>query len=249
MNTCRYLRACLAALSLTLMFGAAPVSGQEGFKGGGTVFTRTAKKVHTAKRPAAARISPQAIEANERGDFYFNEGRYEEAIASYQRAIKLYPRYEEAYLGLGDAYKELKRYEEAVGAYKQAIKLKPNYADAFNGLGDVYEALGRQTEADAAHDKAKTSYTSGGLLNGKAIKLVTPSYPAIARAARASGLVVVEVLVDETGQVIRARALSGQPLLVAAAVKAASESVFSPTLLSGQPVKVTGTINYNFSAQ
>jgi periplasmic protein TonB len=90
---------------------------------------------------------------------------------------------------------------------------------------------------------------SGGVLNGKAINLPKPSYPGIARAARASGTVVVQVLIDENGNVVSASAVSGHPLLTAAAVGAARQAKFSPTKLSGQPVKVTGVIQYNFVAQ
>lgn len=87
---------------------------------------------------------------------------------------------------------------------------------------------------------------SGGVLNGKAVSLPKPPYPAIAKSARAAGTVVVQVTIDESGKVISARAISGHPLLQAAAVQAAYGARFSPTQLSGQPVKVTGTISYNF---
>src|SRR5437588_4484123 len=90
---------------------------------------------------------------------------------------------------------------------------------------------------------------SGGVMNGKAVHLVTPPYPAIARSAHASGAVQVQVLIDENGNVIAAHAMSGHPLLQAAAVSAARSSKFSPTKLSGQPVKVNGVIVYNFVAQ
>ncbi len=90
---------------------------------------------------------------------------------------------------------------------------------------------------------------SGGVLNGKAISLPKPAYPPIARAAHASGTVVVQVLIDENGSVVSAHAVSGHPLLQAAAVGAAKSARFSPTKLSGQPVKVTGVIQYNFVAQ
>jgi protein TonB len=90
---------------------------------------------------------------------------------------------------------------------------------------------------------------SGGVLNGKAVHLVQPPYPAIAKQAHASGTVVVQVLIDENGNVVSAHATSGHPLLQAAAVAAARASKFSPTKLSGQPVKVTGMIQYNFVAQ
>ncbi len=89
---------------------------------------------------------------------------------------------------------------------------------------------------------------SGGILNGKAISLPKPEYPAIARAAEASGAVHVQITVDEAGEVISARAVSGHPLLQAAAVAAAQQAKFAPTKLSGQPVKITGVIVYNFVA-
>jgi protein TonB len=90
---------------------------------------------------------------------------------------------------------------------------------------------------------------SGGVLNGKAISLPKPAYPPIARQAHASGTVVVQVTIDENGGVISAHAVSGHPLLQAVAVAAARGARFSPTKLSGQPVKVTGVITYNFVAQ
>jgi protein TonB len=90
---------------------------------------------------------------------------------------------------------------------------------------------------------------SGGVLNGKAISLPKPAYPPIARAAHAAGTVVVQVLIDENGNVVSAHAVSGHPLLQAVAVGAARQARFSPTKLSGQPVKVTGVIQYNFVGQ
>jgi periplasmic protein TonB len=87
---------------------------------------------------------------------------------------------------------------------------------------------------------------SGGVLNGKAISLPKPQYPAVAKAARQTGTVTVQVTIDENGSVISARAVGGPPLLQASAVQAAYGARFSPTKLSGQPVKVTGVITYNF---
>ena len=88
----------------------------------------------------------------------------------------------------------------------------------------------------------------GGVLNGKALELPKPAYPPIARAAHASGTVVVQVTIDEEGHVIAAHAVSGHPLLQAASVAAAREAKFAPTRLAGEPVKVTGVIQYNFVA-
>jgi TonB family protein len=88
---------------------------------------------------------------------------------------------------------------------------------------------------------------SRGVLNGVAIHLPTPVYPDAARRMRAEGLVVVEVIIDENGKVVSANAVSGPGLLRGFAVQAAYRARFSPTKLSGQPVKVTGTINYKFT--
>lgn len=90
---------------------------------------------------------------------------------------------------------------------------------------------------------------SGGVLNGKATSMPKPQYPAIAKQARAQGTVTVQVTVSESGSVLSANAVSGHPLLRAAAVAAARQARFSPTLLSGQPVKVSGVITYNFTLQ
>lgn len=90
---------------------------------------------------------------------------------------------------------------------------------------------------------------SGGVLNGKAISKPAPVYPPIAKAAKASGTVVVQVTIDESGKVISAKAISGHPLLQAAAVQAAYQAQFTPTKLSGQPVKVTGVLTYVFEPQ
>jgi TonB family protein len=87
---------------------------------------------------------------------------------------------------------------------------------------------------------------SFGVLNGKAISKPAPAYPAAAMAARVSGTVVVQITVDECGDVEKADLVSGHPLLREAALGAAYRSRFTPTRLSGHPVKIAGTITYNF---
>jgi TonB family protein len=92
----------------------------------------------------------------------------------------------------------------------------------------------------------KGTVVSGGVLEGKAVSKPQPAYPQVAKAVKATGAVVVQVTVDEQGQVTEARAVSGHPLLRAAAESAARQARFTPTLLSGKPVKVSGTLTYNF---
>lgn len=88
-----------------------------------------------------------------------------------------------------------------------------------------------------------------GVINGSATSLPKPLYPAAAKAIRAQGDVSVQVTIDETGRVISAKAVSGHPLLKAVSETAAQNAKFAPTLLSNQPVKVTGIIVYKFTAQ
>jgi TonB family protein len=88
---------------------------------------------------------------------------------------------------------------------------------------------------------------SGGILNGKTTSLPLPAYPAAAKAVKASGAVNVQVTFDEQGNVVSATAISGHPLLRAAAEEAARNAKLAPTLLNGIPVAVTGILVYNFT--
>jgi len=88
---------------------------------------------------------------------------------------------------------------------------------------------------------------SGGVFQGSAVRRLSPIYPHLTRVSRTSGSVVVEVIVDEFGNVTAARALSGHPLLREAAVAAARRWRWNPTLLTGVPVQVVGTITFNFT--
>ena len=87
---------------------------------------------------------------------------------------------------------------------------------------------------------------SGGVLAGKAKQKVEPVYPPKAKGAHIEGAVVVEVTVGETGSVLSARAVSGHPLLRDASVAAARGWTFAPTEIGGTPVKVIGTITFNY---
>jgi len=87
----------------------------------------------------------------------------------------------------------------------------------------------------------------GGVLNGKAVERPSPVWPPEAREV--SGAVTVHVLVGEEGNVLKAWAVSGPEPLRQAAVDAATRTKFSPTKLSGRPVKIAGVLVYNFVMQ
>ncbi len=127
-------------------------------------------------------------------------------------------------------------------------------SDTFVSSSDMTLVNGGQIkgELNTARDKSLTGFVlpqkqvAGGILNGKAVQLPKPAYPAAARAAKAKGAVNVEVTLGESGNVVAASAVSGHPLLRAAAVEAARSAKFAPTLIEGIPVKVSGIIVYNF---
>jgi TonB family protein len=108
---------------------------------------------------------------------------------------------------------------------------------------DVEEAA-QPPEVDQEDVNAKDA-VKVGVLNSRAISLPQPAYPPIAKTAKVSGKVTVQVLVDEQGRVIAARAISGHPLLQSAAVTAARQAKFRPRNVNGKPVKVSGTIVYD----
>jgi periplasmic protein TonB len=84
------------------------------------------------------------------------------------------------------------------------------------------------------------------LINSKALVLPKPPYPPLAKQIRLQGTVVIQVLIDENGKVLSARPVSGHPMLIAEAQRAAMQAKFSPTTLNGVAVKVSGMISYNF---
>jgi TonB family protein len=131
----------------------------------------------------------------------------------------------------------------------------PELSTSFPALSRVdhrrYDAIesavkSKFTAIVADSDPPPHATISGGVLNGKASKLPKSAYPANAHEAGASGKVEVRIVIDEMGNVIWARAISGHPLLQKPAEEAALQTKFPVTKLSGQPVRVSGLLLYNF---
>ena len=111
------------------------------------------------------------------------------------------------------------------------------------GQGDQPVTAEAKPDAPTAGEPGGKRPVNGGVLNGKAVFLPKPMHPA---GVEATGVVVVEVTIDEYGNVSGARAVSGPPPLQPAALEAARQARFTPTYLMGEPVKVRGVITYNF---
>jgi TonB family protein len=164
---------------------------------------------------------------------------------------------------LAEVYRLKANYEKSEQLYDRLVRIRgkapgKDNADlikALEGYARVLEA--QKKDATTVEQKlsellSASGIVQGGVLNGKALKLQQPEYPTMARIDRASGTVRVRIVIDETGHVVQAKAVdtgSTHLALVAAAEEAARKSLFTPTFLSGKPVKVTGIVIYNFVAQ
>jgi len=166
---------------------------------------------------------------------------------------------------LGELYRFRRDYSKAGPLYQRVIRIREKFgqkddSELLKALQGYLIVLFGQNKTDEVGPVQKRiaelvgdkGPIQGGVLNGRAISLVTPAYPAEARSSHAYGEVRVQVVIDETGRVIEARGVnvSGtHGALITAAGNAARRSRFTPTLVSGMPVKVNGVIVYRFVPQ
>jgi TonB family protein len=101
-------------------------------------------------------------------------------------------------------------------------------------------------EVDATNKPVSKCPIRGGFMDRSALSKPAPLYPDAARTQSASGVVTVEILIDEEGKVESVQGVRGHPLLQEAAVNAALQARFPPTRLSGKPVRVCGVLTYKF---
>lgn len=124
-------------------------------------------------------------------------------------------------------------------------------ASVGSGIGGGVSASGGSGAGVVVGEGGGVGRASGGgakvgRIRDRQLYTPQPEYPAIAKAAGAEGKVSVRITVDEEGNVVAAEAISGHPLLRTAAVDAARGAKFKPTVVDGEPVKVSGVISYNF---
>jgi TonB family protein len=103
-----------------------------------------------------------------------------------------------------------------------------------------------QTKTSPATSGDEQDARDVGFLNGRAVDLPKPVYPAEAKKSHITGQVQVKVILDQQGKVISAEAVFGPEELRAAAVAAAKRARFQPTVMDGVAVKVFGIITYDF---
>ena len=103
--------------------------------------------------PALGRAQ-SGVDAYNRGTKLLNSGRYREAIPHFDEAIRLNPRYAEAYNNRGTAYDSLGQSQRAIQDYDEAIRLNSRFAEAYNNRGTAYDSLGQYQRAIQDYDEA-----------------------------------------------------------------------------------------------
>ena len=116
-------------------------------------------------------------------------------------------------------------------------------------LGGVFGGTGTSAPIPTPQQPAAKRIVriGSGLKAPRQTYLTQPEYPALAMQARIWGVVVVDAVIDEHGNVVGARAVSGHPLLVPAALKAVLQWKYEPTLLNGTPVAVEMEVTVHFN--
>lgn len=231
-------------------------------------FERALKACERTKGPADTQLSrvldSLSLAYHALGRTLDTENAYKRALDVRERALGLdHPEVSRSILRLAQFYQYEGEYKKADPLYQRlvAIREKQGAGDALAEALDGYACLLRKTSHEEQAvlleersqgilhpDDPTMRPLNGGILNGKALSLAMPQYPYLARTVHIRGTVLVQVLIDESGKVVRACAVEGPNLLMKASESSAMRSRFSPTRLDGKPVKVIGTITYNFMA-
>lgn len=112
---------------------------------------------------------------------------------------------------------------------------------------EAAKAPAPETNTAAAEKKDEEGVLDVGSLIAYATKQAQPVYPPAAKSMRTTGVVKVELTVDEEGNVVEVQHTTGPSLLQTAAKDAVRRWKFRPFTRDGQPVKATGFVNFNFS--
>lgn len=142
--------------------------------------------------------------------------------------------------------KEIDIVREAVRNNMLKAKFSPQMKNGKPRAAELLVTFALGADYSDALAERTAQLIDGGVVNGKALTLPRPEYPATARSKRVSGAASVRVIIDTQGKVVSAGVVQGHELLQDAAREAACRAKFAPTTLDGIPVRVKGVITYNF---
>lgn len=193
-----------------------------------------------------------------RGLAYSARNRPDLAVVDFNKAIELDPKHASAYLNRGLFFEKSGDVEKAIGDYEKVVALDASNEAAKQSLQKLKASLVKveppKTVAAAPPPvtaPANTAPPEGpafvnlGQINN-AVRLAMPVYPAMARQMNVQGRVIVQVNLDEEGDVISVKATSGPTTLRAASEEAARRSKFNPAKVGDKPAKSTGFVVFNF---
>jgi serine/threonine protein kinase len=106
------------------------------------------------KSASDQQVATSAVDFYRQGYELWNQGRFTEALAAYDKSIQLNPNYADAYAGRGASLSSLDRYSEALAAIDRAIQLNPDNTYSWSIRGYALENLGRHGEALKSYETA-----------------------------------------------------------------------------------------------
>jgi tetratricopeptide (TPR) repeat protein len=257
MYACRIIGAFLMALCLLALVKASETIDKNQ---GSTVSGRIALQQAAALEKKAMKL-------------LYSNGDYDEALIAYQEVLELKTRAldpDDAALAptlidIALCYRAKGDYTRAEEAYKRAVDVKgralghthPDVGKTLKRYACLMRLAGRKDLADDLDTRAtsilsglhKGGPVTGTVVKGTRVSTPQPKYPKYARKQGLGGSVLVSVVIAEDGKIIDACATGGPPSLALASEGAALHALFTPTLLDGVPVKVSGAISYNFVAK
>jgi TonB family protein len=182
------------------------------------------------------------------------------AVADLGKAIELNPKSAMAWSSRGDAYEKKGDAAKAKADYQKAVELDANVEPAKSNLAKIVaeeQRIVREAEEARRAEEAKKlaeakkvvpEFVDLGQINvSSAVKMIMPIYPQTALRAGITGVVKVEVNIDDQGEITSSKAVDGPQFLRSAAEDAARRSKFRPAMFDGKPIKSKGYILYNFS--
>ncbi len=196
-----------------------------------------------------------------RGKARYSLREFDKAMEDFNKTIAIDPNSAAAYYNRGSSLETAGKLDEAAADYKKALSLDGSSELVKTALTRVEDELGRLAAAKKATETppvpepvkqpepeaVPTSINMGTLALADAVRLVTPTYSPIAQRANIEGKVTVEIELDEKGNVVEAKAVSGPSLLRQAAEEAAKRSRFKPAMYKDIPVRGFASVIYNFT--
>ncbi len=185
-----------------------------------------------------------------RGKAHYNLKSYDLSVKDFDKALELNPKDSLAVMNRGVAFEKLGETRKALEDYQKAMDLDPANDAAKANLKRLQDIAAAEAAAEAARNvpPPPPEFVNLGFLSAaNATKMITPVYSVIAQRSHVEGKVIVDLELDENGDVVSAKATSGNQMLRSSAEDAAKRSKFKPAMYNNRPIKAKAQITYSFS--